>query len=328
MLSYFRKYEHLSQPAKQRIKWFDYYRKCHNASLTCRYFGVSRKTFHKWQKRYDPNNLYTLENQSKAPIYRRQREITPEQNLRIIRLRKKYIKYGKIKLAKIYGREYGEPVSSWKIQKVIEKHQLYHNPRKTAKITRKRLTAQRKKRITELKKKPKNGFLVCLDAIEIRWNNLKRYIFTGIDSFSKVAFARMYQNANSLNAADFLNRLLYLTNGKIENIQTDNGSEFEKYFNSACEKLELVRYFNRPHTPKDNPVNERFNKTLEDEFINLGNFTTDVVQFNQNLNDWLIEYNFRRPHQSLNYETPIKFNNSIKVSPMYLIMRITGTEVP
>lgn len=316
MLSYFKKYDNLSKSAKLRLKWMDYCKNCQNVSLTCRHFGISRKTFYKWQKKYDPNNLHSLEDECRAPIKRRQREITPEQNLRIIRLRKKYLKYSKIKLAKIYLREYEESISSWKIQKVIEKYRLYHNPRKTAKITYKRLTAIKKKRITELRKKPKNGFLVCLDAIEIRWNNLKRYVFTGIDSFSKVAFARMYQRANSYNAADFLNRLLYLTNGQIENIQTDNGSEFEKYFNSACQKLKLVRYYNRPRTPKDNPVNERFNKTLKDEFINLGNFTTDVVSFNQNLTDWLIEYNFRRPHQSLNYETPIKFNNSIKVSPM------------
>jgi len=119
-----------------------------------------------------------------------------------------------------------------------------------------------------------------------------------------------------LERTDFLEKVINYFPFKVEAIQTDNGSEFEKYFNSACQKLKLVRYYNRPRTPKDNPVNERFNKTLKDEFINLGNFTTDVVSFNQNLTDWLIEYNFRRPHQSLNYETPIKFNNSIKVSPM------------
>lgn len=315
MINYFQKYDNLSKNAKQRLKWMDYYRKRGNVSLTCRYFGISRKTFYKWQKRYDPSNLHTLDDCDRAPIRRRQREIASEQKLRIIQLRKKYIRYGKIKLSKIYEREYGELISSWKIQKVIEQH--HHNPRKTARTTRKRLRAVKKKRIAELRKKPKNGFLVCLDAIEIRWNNVKRYIFTGIDSYSKVAFARMYKNANSYNASDFLNRLLYLADGKIENIQTDNGSEFEKYFNQACLKMELARYYSRPRTPKDNPVNERFNRTLQDEFINLGNFTTDVVCFNQNLTEWLIEYNFRRPHQTLNYETPIKFNNSIKVLPMY-----------
>jgi len=317
MLSYFKKYDDLSKEAKLRLKWMDYYRECGNASKTCRHFGISRQCFYEWYQRYDTSNLYTLENQSTAPIRKRQREITPEQEMRIVQLRKRHICYSKIKLARIYLREYEESISSWKVQKVIEKYKLYHNPRKTAKTTKKRLQAVKKKRITELRKKPKHGFLVCLDAVEIRWNNFKRYIFTGIDHYSKVAFARMYKNANSYNASDFLNRLLYLVNGQIENIQTDNGSEFEKYFSRACKKMELARYYSRPRTPKDNPVNERFNKTLEDEFINLGNFTTDVVQFNHNLTEWLIEYNFRRPHQALNYETPIRFNNSIKVSPMY-----------
>lgn len=317
MISYLNKYKNLSKQAKQRIKWFDYHRQCGNASKTCRYFGISRKTFHKWRKQYDPNNLFSLEDKSKAPINKRKREITPEQELKIIRLRKNHICYSKMKLAKIYKQEYGEEISSWKIQKVIELYKLYHSPTKTARITRKRLKAVKKKRITELKKKPKAGFLLCFDTVEIRWNNLKRFIFTGIDSYSKIAFARMYKSANSYNAADFLNRLLYLVDGKIENIQTDNGSEFEKHFNQGCQKLKLERYYSRSRTPKDNPVNERFNRTLQDEFINLGNFNSDPREFNCNLTEWLIEYNFKRPHQTLNYETPINFNNSTKVLPMY-----------
>ena len=317
MISYLKKYANLSKEAKQRLKWMDYHRECGNASKTCRHFGISRQCFYEWYRRYDPNNLYTLENHSCAPINKRQREITSEQEMRVVQLRKKYICYSKIKLAKIYLREYNELISSWKIQKVIEKYKIYPNPRKTARTTHKRLNGLKKKRITELKKKPKNGFLVCLDTIELRCNNLKRYIITGIDSFSKVAFARMYQRANSYNASDFLNRLMYLTSGQIENIQTDNGSEFEKYFRHSCDRLNLKRYHSRPRTPKDNPVVERFNRTLQEEFINLGNFNPNVVEFNQNLTEWLIEYNFYRPHDSLNNETPININNSIKVSPMY-----------
>lgn len=317
MVNYFNKYNNLSKQAKKRIKWFDYYRKCGNVSKTCRYFGISRKTFYKWKKEYDPENLFSLEDRETTPINKRKREITPKQEMRIVKLRKKHIVYSKIKIAKIYQQEYQEEISSWKVQKVIELYKLYHNPIRTSKITRKRLNAVKKKRITEFKKKPKSGFLLCFDAIEIRWNNLKRFVFTGIDSHSKVAFARMYKNANSYNAADFLNRLFLLVDGKIENIQTDNGSEFEKYFAKACQKLELARYYSRPRTPKDNAVNERFNRTLEDEFINLGNFTSEVKEFNHNLTEWLVEYNFHRPHMSLDYETPINFNNSTKVLPMY-----------
>ncbi len=314
MISQLNRYNDLSKEARQRLKWFDYHRGCQNVSQTCRHFGISRKTFHKWRKVYDPNNLFTLEDRPKTPLKRRQREITTEQELRVIQLRKQYLKYGKIKLAKIFQRQYRESISSWKIQKVIEKHHLYHNPAITSKITRKRLNAVKKKRITELKKKPKNGFLLCLDAIEFRLQGVKRYVFTAIDHYSKIAFARMYQRADSINASDFLNRLLYLSDGKIENIQTDNGSEFEKYFNQGCQKMNLERYYSRPRTPKDNPVNERFNRTLQEEFVNLGNFTSDTRQFNRNLTEWLVEYNFKRPHASLNYETPIEFS---QVLPMY-----------
>ena len=97
----------------------------------------------------------------------------------------------KIKLAKTYQKEYGEYISSWKIQRIIQKYKLYPNPKKTAKITKKRLKAAKKKRITELKKKPKSGFLLCLDVIEIRAKGVIRYTFTAIDHYSKVAFARM-----------------------------------------------------------------------------------------------------------------------------------------
>lgn len=314
MTSYLSKYAHLSKVAKSRIKWFDYYRQCENVSKTCRYFGISRKTFYKWQKVYNPDNLNSLENRSTAPIHRRQPQMTALQEQRLIKLRKQYICWSKIKIAKVYERFYGEKISSWQAQRVIQKYQLYRHPAKTARITQKRLKAVTKKRITELKKQPKPGFLLCLDVVELRRQELKRFIFTAIDYCSKVAFAMMYNRANSYNAADFLKRLLYLLNGKITNIQTDNGSEFEKYFAQACVKMNLDRYYSRARTPKDNSVNERFNRTLQEEFISFGNFNPNTVVFNKKLTEWLIEYNFIRPHEALNYETPISIG---KVLPMY-----------
>ena len=262
-------------------------------------------------------NLFTLEDRSRAPKNVRQPEITQEEEDRIRELRKRNLCYSKFKLEELYKQEYGVWISSWKIQRVIQKYRLYPNRARTQKITRKRLKAQKRTRITKLQKEPRSGFLLCLDAIELRRQNVKRYIFTGIDFFSKVAFARMYPHANSLNAADFLNRLLYLVNGNIENIQTDNGSEFKKYFERACTKLELKHYWSRPRTPKDNAVNERFNQTIQYEFIKFGNFTPDIEKFNRNVTEWLIEYNFRRPHETLCYATPINFHNTSQVLPMY-----------
>lgn len=298
----------LSSQAKKRLSWFDHYKHCGSVSLTCRYFGISRQTFYEWWKRYNPNNLISLEDASKAPKTKRRRTTTPEQELRVIQLRKQYIRYGKEKLVRLYEQEYKEKISSWHIQCVIEKYRLYCHPKKTAKIAAKRRRSIKKKRITDLRKKAsRSGFLLCFDVVVIYWNNAKKYIFTAIDNHSKTAFAWMYNSKSSFSSQDFLLRLRYLFAEQVENIQTDNGSEFHGLFNQACIDLNINHYWSRNRTPKDNAVNERFNRTIQEEFINLGNFTPETTEFNRKLADWLIEYNFHRPHQSLGYQTPAQF---------------------
>jgi len=308
----------LSASAKKRLAWMDYYRKYQNISQTCRYFGISRKTFHHWQKRYQPFHLESLEEKSRRPRHTRNWEVSKIQESRVLVLRRKYLRYGKEKLKVIYEQTYPEKISSWKVQRVIEKHGLYYSPAKTEKLRKRRRASEPKRRITELKKEPKEGFLVQTDTIVLHWAGLKRYILTGIDYHSKIAFARMYSSKHSKHAADFLRRLYYLFDAKIQNIQTDNGPEFAKHFREAITELNLNQYFSRIKTPKDNAFDERFNRTLQEEFIALGNRHSDLDVFNRKLTEWLVEYNFHRPHQSLGYETPINFQNHYyKLLPMY-----------
>lgn len=94
-----------------------------------------------------------------------------------------------------------------------------------------------------LKKKRKVWFLFHLDMITIYWNNLKRYVLTAVDYASRFGYARMYENKSSKVAMDFLYRLQYVIQQPIENIQTDNGSEFAHYFEEATRKLKIDRYF-------------------------------------------------------------------------------------
>ena len=61
-------------------------------------------------------------------------------------------------------------------------------------------------------------------------------------------------------------------------------------------------------------MNERFNQTLQREFIRMGNYCPDPIKFNGSLTEWLIEYDFNRPHDSLDNKTPIQLT---EVLPMY-----------
>ena len=310
----------LSKKACARLEWIIYYRFTANgnASLTSRHFGISRKLFYTWFNRFDESNLRSLEDLPKAPKNARQKEITGQEEDRIVLLRKAHIRWGKMKQQRLYLNTYGEKISSWKIQYTIQKYKLYYHPQKNAKLQQKRKRNQTKKRITELKKKPFTGYLIALDVIVVYWNGLKRYILTAIDTASKISFARMYTSKSSRNAADFLRRFFYLMDDSVLNALHDNGSEFHKEFIKACEELNISQYWSRSHTPTDNPVDERFNRTLKDEFIALGNFTPDPVLFNKRLTEWLIEYVFVRPHQALGYDTPWEFyQKTNKVLPMY-----------
>lgn len=300
----------LSDKACLRLEWFIFYhtKAQKNAALTARHFGIHRSLFYYWFKCFNETNLITLENQSTAPKTTRQREITSLEEERAIALRKEHMHWGKIKLAKVYLEEYREKLSSWQFQGVIRGFKLYPRPRKNERTQIKRQKASKKKRISELKVRiPKLGYLLHFDTIVIHWNGLKRYIITMIDEFTKVAFARMYSAKSSLSASDFLLRVDYLLDRQISNAHQDNGSEFEKYFKVLCQKLEIEQYHSRPRTPKDNPSMERFNQTLEYEWLKDGNFTPDINIFNSRLKDFIVEYNFKRPHETLNYLTPIQF---------------------
>ena len=152
----------LSKPACQRLEWIIFYqtRACRNASLTCRHFAIPPKTFYKWLKRFDEANLRTLENQSRAPKHRRQKEYTPNQYLKIVGLRKEHIRYGKFKLLVLYRQGYpdDQTISAWKVQSIIQDAKIYYHPKKQQRINKKRQLSQKKKRITDLKQKKLTGF--------------------------------------------------------------------------------------------------------------------------------------------------------------------------
>jgi transposase InsO family protein len=311
----------LSRAARGRLEWIIFWEKNgKDATLAARHFGISRKTFHKWLPRFEKDFLRGLEDESRRPKRRRLRQYSALQYQKVVSLRKEYLRYGKMKLLAIYRSRHPEEttISAWKIQCIIQASGLYYSPMKQARTNRKRSRAYTRKRITELERKPLFGFLLCLDTVVRHWNGYKRYIFTAIDRHTKIAFARMYTSHSSSSARDFLHRLHLLLDGRIENVQTDNGSEFHRHFEDACAALHLEHYWSRTRTPKDNAVNERFNRTLQEEFLDLGNMLTDTAEFNRQLTEWLVEYNFRRPHQALNYLPPISFTFKYhKVLPMY-----------
>jgi transposase InsO family protein len=228
-----------------------------------------------------------------------------------------------MKLICLYDKQYRQKISSWKIQKIIEEGNLYYDKAKASKLRKRQVQARihAHQRISKLVKERKVNYLWHVDTVILTLSlGGYRYLLTAIDEVSKLAFARLYTTHSSRNSRDFLERLIYLTDRKVINIHHDNGSEFKKEFEMACSTLAIPQWYSRPHTPKDNAVLERFNRTIQEEFVQVTDidpyFTDD---FNRKLTDWLIEYNSIRPHQTLDYKTPLEYLDSYysQVLPRY-----------
>jgi len=268
--------------------------------------------------------LSSLEEQSRRPEKVRDWMVQKEEEANILVLRKKNLEFGKKKLKVLYQKEYGKDISTWKIERVIRKYQLYPDSVKHSYQVDKRRKSKPKLRIHEVKDIIKSmkqfGFLWHIDTIIIWWYGQRRVIFTALEEYSKIAFARVYKTNSSSNAEDFLKRLIYLSEGKVEIMHSDNGSEFEGEFEKACRKLNIARIYSRIRTPKDNPALENFNGTIQREWLNLSEVGLDDIQdANKDLTTWLVKYNSYRPHQALDYKTPLEYaqENFFKVLPMW-----------
>ena len=54
---------------------------------------------------------------------------------------------------------------------------------------------------------------------------------------------------------------------------------------------------------------ERYNRTIQEEFADwhLDDLAYDLKRFNNDLMDWLLWYNTKRPHWSLNLLSPMQY---------------------
>ncbi|MFN6946557.1 MAG: integrase core domain-containing protein [Cytophagaceae bacterium] len=70
----------------------------------------------------------------------------------------------------------------------------------------------------------------------------------------------------------------------------------------------MPHYFSYPHCPKINTYIERYNRTIQEEFIdNNLDVIYDKPFFNQRLAEYLIFYNTKRPHKALGLKIPLEY---------------------
>jgi transposase InsO family protein len=135
------------------------------------------------------------------------------------------------------------------------------------------------------------------------------YQQTFIDTYSKVAFAKLYDRKTPITAAEILNdRVLpfFEQHGiALNRVLTDRGTEYcgnpehhEYELYLAIEDVDHSR--TKTKSPQTNGICERFHKTLLNEFYRVAFRKTlyrSIAELQADLDRWVTEYNESRPHQ-------------------------------
>ena len=280
-----------------------------DSKATKKAFNVSRSTVYRWKKvyrdsRYNPKSLIP---KSTKPHTTRRMYIDPDILDFIRNLRKNSHKFGKSKvkvLLDAYCDQNNLPkLSESLIGKVIKRYNMFYDASHI-----KRKTRRKRKRVSKGYRPSLPGELVEIDAI-VRYDfGIKRYLITAIDLYSRFTFAYSYKSLSSHMALDFYKKLESIVPFSIKSVKTDNGSEFLGVFDKYLSTNNISHYFIYPNTPKHNAFIERFNRTVQEEFLEYNlEYLFDLPKLNQKLIDYLLFYNGVRPHRSLDNQTPLAY---------------------
>ena len=136
----------------------------------------------------------------------------------------------------------------------------------------------------------------------------KVYAQVYIDTYARVADAKLYEDKTALTAADMLNdRILpwYEEEGiPILRILTDRGTEYKGNIENHAYQLFLSiagieHSTTKAYSPQTNGICERFNKTMKQEFFEVAmrkKIYSSLEELQKDLDTWLDYYNNERPH--------------------------------
>lgn len=305
----------MTPKAKKKFEVLVFWEK-HGLEATMDAFQVKRRTLFLWKKqlREGQGKPTALEERSRVPLRRRIRVWPLELLDEIRRQRTAHPNLGKEKLQKVlmpFCRNARIPIPSVStVGRLIQDlGGLRIFPQKVSHFGKPKKINRRK-----VLRKPKDfkathpGHCVALDTIERFIHGYRRYVITFEDLYSRFAFAWSTTSHASKAAEEFFGFCQMVFPVPFEFVLTDNGSEFKKHFARRLSELHLTHYHTYPKMPKMNAHCERFNRTIQEEFVDFhAHELLEPQKFNVVLMEYLVWFNTERPHHALDLQSPLQF---------------------
>jgi len=306
----------ITAKAKQKLNILIFWEK-HGLGATLDAFQVKRRTLFLWKQQFAAGGKIAeaLNEKSRAPKKKRARLWREEVIAEIKRLRWDHPNLGKDKIEPLLRRfcfqnAFPCPASSTIGRLIKDCGGLRMFPQKVSHCGKIKPLQRRK-----ILRKPKDlqalypGHVAAFDTVERFVSGLRRYVITFEDIYTRFGFAWATRSHGSQAAKEFFDYCRLVFPYSFTFVLTDNGSEFAKHFAEELKQLHLTHYHTYPRTPKMNAHCERFNRTIQEEFVDY--HASELITprlFNNKLMDWLVWYNTERPHHAFqNKQSPVQF---------------------
>jgi len=287
----------------------------HGVNKACNTFGLSRTTFYKIKKQF-------IQTGSLEPKIRRKPRMPNETSISkkkiLLSLVKEHPLWGAPRLAYAL-RQKGIQITHQGIWYCLKRFGL--NKRFKRLVYIEKLNDQKqpitersirlvKKQLSDIKRGYWPGHIVALDTFYV--GNIKGvgriYQMTGIDLCSRFGWADLYTNKEQVSSMNFVETCLlpkfFHNNVDLESVLTDNGSEFiGSKFKQMLGDYNIQHHRIPAGKPMLNGYCERFQRTIYEELyrpIFRKKFFYKLDDLNQELQKYLVFYNFERPHFGLN----------------------------
>lgn len=273
--------------AKRRMTWVSMYIETGDAGLTCRRCGISRPTLRKWARQFEEHGLDGLRTKSSRPLRSPTQKVNKETRTTILRLRhEKNIGARRIQIEMGLSQEHW--LSRTIIQRTLDRAKVkpLKRPRRPARPLR--------------YNRPVPGDRVQLDTMKIKAG---MYQYTAVDDCSRFRVLGLYPRRAGKYTVAFLERVIEEMPFPIQRIQTDRGTEFFAEIVQNWLKENFIKF--RPIPPRSPHLNgkvERSQLTDLQEFWAIR--AALPMQNPDEIEYWQFDYNWRRPHGSLNGKPP------------------------
>jgi transposase InsO family protein len=294
-----------------------------NVSQACKVLGYSRDSFYRYKQLYETGGEMALQEISrKKPCHKNR--VDPEVEKAVIEFTFEQAAFGQLRVSNEL-RKRGVFISPGGVRSIWLRHDL-----QTFKLRLKALEAKvaqdgivlTESQVAALERAKEEkeahgeietehpGYLGAQDTYYV--GNIKGvgriYQQTFIDTYAKVAFAKLYDRKNALVAAEILNdRVLPFYEEydiPLLRVLTDRGTEYcgkrEHHEYQLYLTLEDIDHSKtKARSPQTNGICERFHKTIQQEFYAVAfrkKIYNNLDELQTDLDNWMKYYNEERTH--------------------------------